>query len=164
MRGAKDRDGVLEMVLKYQRTVKDFHEWRQLEAIWLREKLGLSGPEVAVALNYRVQTVHWIWHRWRRDGEAMLQKRHRPGGRRHAYLTVEEEGALLASLAPEAGRGCMLDVVKVKEILEQRLGRPVASSTVYRLLHRHGWRKIAPRPRHPKTDPARQERVKKTPR
>jgi hypothetical protein len=32
---------------------------------------------------------------------------------------------------------------------------------VYRLLARHGWRKVAPDTRHPKSDPAEQERWKK---
>jgi hypothetical protein len=36
----------------------------------------------------------------------------------------------------------------------------VARSTVYRLLDRHGWRKVTPRPRHPKADPAAQAAFK----
>jgi hypothetical protein len=39
----------------------------------------------------------------------------------------------------------------------------VSLAYVYRLLHRHGWRKLGPRPRHPKAQPAVQERFKKTP-
>jgi hypothetical protein len=37
----------------------------------------------------------------------------------------------------------------------------VARSTIYRLLGRHGWRKVVPRPRHPKTDLAAQSAFKK---
>jgi hypothetical protein len=36
--------------------------------------------------------------------------------------------------------------------LAEKLKSAVARSTVYRLLERHGWRKVVPRPRHPKTD------------
>lgn len=36
---------------------------------------------------------------------------------------------------------------------EQQLGHQVHNSTVYRLLKRHQWHKIKPRPRHPKADP-----------
>ena len=43
------------------------------------------------------------------------------------------------------------------------LGRPVAASVVWRLLARHGWRKVAPDTRHPKSDPAAQEAWKKLP-
>lgn len=157
-----EKEAVLDRLLAYQRSVKDFHEWRQLEAIWLREKLGLSGPQVATALNYRLQTVHLVWHRWLRQGEAVLSKRRRPGGRKHAYLTPEQERDFLQQFVDEAGKGAMVDVTRVKESLEQHLGRTVALSTIYRMLHRNGWRKIAPRPRHPKTDPERQEELRKT--
>ena len=48
--------------------------------------------------------------------------------------------------------------------LAQKLGHPVAASVVYRMLARHGWRKVAPDTRHPKSDPQVQEEWKKTPR
>jgi len=38
----------------------------------------------------------------------------------------------------------------------------VAASTVYRLLERAGWRKVAPRPSHPRKDPAAEEAFKKS--
>ncbi|MCE5241943.1 MAG: winged helix-turn-helix domain-containing protein [Desulfobacteraceae bacterium] len=42
------------------------------------------------------------------------------------------------------------------------VGRKVAKTTIYRMLDRHGWRKIMPRPHHPKSDPKAQEGFKKT--
>ncbi len=45
--------------------------------------------------------------------------------------------------------------------LAQRLWHPVTLSVVYRLLARHGWRKVAPDTRHPKSDPLTQEQWKK---
>ena len=39
--------------------------------------------------------------------------------------------------------------------------RPVAASVLWRLLARHGWRKVAPDTRHPKSDPLAQEAWKK---
>ena len=44
----------------------------------------------------------------------------------------------------------------------QRIGHKVDDSTIYRLLHRHGWRMVTPRPRHPKSDLETQEQFKKT--
>ena len=38
---------------------------------------------------------------------------------------------------------------------------PVDESTIYRLLHRHGWRKLVPRPRHPKAHAEKQATFKK---
>lgn len=39
----------------------------------------------------------------------------------------------------------------------------MASPTVYRMLDRHGWRKVIPRLRHPKADMQTQDAFKKTP-
>ncbi|MEO9102143.1 MAG: winged helix-turn-helix domain-containing protein, partial [Burkholderiaceae bacterium] len=54
-----------------------------------------------------------------------------------------------------------LVVAQIKAALDQHLGRPVALASAYNLLHRHGWRKLVPDKRHPKSDPAAQEDWKK---
>jgi hypothetical protein len=43
-------------------------------------------------------------------------------------------------------------VTEIKEALDKRLGRKVALSSTYNLLHRHNWRKLAPDKRHPQSD------------
>jgi transposase len=53
-------------------------------------------------------------------------------------------------------------VAPVQAAYEAAIGRPVHHSVVYRALHRHGWRKIVPRPRHPKADEAARETFKKS--
>lgn len=53
-------------------------------------------------------------------------------------------------------------VARLRAALAQKLGRKVAASVVYRMLARHGWRKVAPDTRHPKSDPKVQEEWKKT--
>jgi transposase len=152
---------ILERLLELQSQVKSVKEWKRLEVVWLREKLGLSGPEVAGALNYRLQTVHAIWHLWRREQEGLFQ-RPRPGGRNHAYLTIEEEKAFLRPFLRKAEGSGVLTIAEIKAAYEKRVNKQVSPSTIYRLLHRHGWRKIAPRKRHPKSDPQQQEKAKKT--
>ena len=84
------------------------------------------------------------------------------GGRFHENLTRAQEADLLADLLPTAQAGGVLVVAELKARYEQRLGRAVPKSTIYRVLARHGWRKIAPRPRHPQRDPSRQAAFKKT--
>ena len=56
-----NNDKVLELLLMQQKKVTNVREWRQTEAVWLREKLHMSGEQVAQALNYRLQTVHLLW-------------------------------------------------------------------------------------------------------
>jgi transposase len=83
------------------------------------------------------------------------------GGRRRENLSVEDEKRLLKTFIKKAKGGGVLVVTEVKAAYEKAVGRPVPKSTVYRMLARHGWRKIAPRPRHPKTSVDEQEAFKK---
>jgi transposase len=78
-----------------------------------------------------------------------------------AYQSPEEEKAFLDSFKAEAQRGGILEVSKIHAKLEEHLSHKVHRSAVYKLLHRHGWRKLAPRKRHSKSDPAAQEAWKK---
>jgi transposase len=50
---------------------------------------------------------------------------------------------------------------EIHRAFEERLGHNVDESTIYRVLQRHGWRKIVPRPRHPKAQKEAQETFKK---
>ncbi|MDR1282730.1 MAG: LacI family DNA-binding transcriptional regulator [Opitutaceae bacterium] len=66
------------------------------------------------------------------------------GGRRRALLSVATEKRLLApwaELIAAGGSGRVL-VPAVRQALERKLKRTVSVSVVYRLLGRHGWRKI----------------------
>ena len=98
-----------------------------------------------------------------RDGEAAL-KLSGKGGRYHAYLTEEEEASWLEGFRDAGENGGILEVGRIQAAFEEKVGRKVAKSTVYDLLHRHGWRKITPRPRHPKSDRMPPPPLKKLPR
>ena len=76
-------------------------------------------------------------------------------------MSIEEEQAFLEPWAEQAESGGVLVISVLWAALAQRLGRPVAASVAYRLLARHGWRKVAPDTRHPKSDPQIQEDWKK---
>ena len=57
----------------------------------------------------------------------------------------------------------MLTVAEIQQAYRERSGKDFAPSTIYRLLDRHGWRKVVPRPSHPKADVTAQAAFKKTP-
>ena len=83
------------------------------------------------------------------------------GGRRHQLMTFEEETRFLAPFAERAGDASMLVANEIKEEFEKQLGRTVHKTTVYRILRRHGWRKITPRTKHPKQNKEVVEAFKK---
>ena len=69
---------------------------------------------------------------------------------------------MLAPLfAKAAGAGEMLNIHDLKAAYEEAIGHRTSDSTVYNLLHRHGWRKLMPRPFHPKRDLAAQNAFSK---
>ena len=76
-------------------------------------------------------------------------------------MTPQEEAAFLAPFFDQAKVGGILVVGEIKRALDARLGRQVALASAYNLLHRHGWRKLAPDKRHPQADVAAQEDWKK---
>lgn len=81
--------------------------------------------------------------------------------RNRAYMKSEEEAAFLAQFTEKAERAGVLIVSEIHQALEEKLGRKTSKATTYNLLHRHGWRKLAPDKRHPKADVAAQEDWKK---
>ncbi|MDO8776680.1 MAG: winged helix-turn-helix domain-containing protein [Burkholderiaceae bacterium] len=94
------------------------------------------------------------------EGDAIFDLRGR-GGRRHQHLSAQHEAEVLAPFIAQAQAGGILKVTEIQRAYEQRLGKSVVPSTIYRLLDRHGWRKVVPRPRHPKADVAAQAAFKK---
>ena len=84
------------------------------------------------------------------------------GGRKRENMTLAEEKTLLRHFAKAAGAGEMLNIHDLKAAYEKAIGHETSKSTVYNLLTRHGWRKLMPRPFHPKRDIAAQNAFKKT--
>jgi transposase len=152
-----------ELVQKAQTLVAqttDLRELREAQSILLPALHGTTLEETASLLGVSRATVHRLQTRFRRKScGTFVGKSH--GGRRHVLMRREEEEAFLAPWAEQAKEGGILVVSVMRADLSQRLGRPVAASVLYRLLARHGWRKIAPDTRHPKTDPQVQEDWKK---
>lgn len=137
-------------------------EYQRIQCVLIRATLGSSAPEIAQLLGWSTATVHVIHSRWSKEGDAIFDLRGRTGGN-HRHLDHAHEQQFLAPFVEQARSGGMLSVAQIRLAYEQRIGKTVAASTIYRLLERHGWRKLVPRPRHPKADVAAQAAFKKTP-
>lgn len=135
-------------------------ELRAAQAVLLPADAGATLTETAALLGVGRATAARLQQRFRR-GAVARPGRGRWGGRRNAWLTLEAEQAFLAPWLEPARTGGMLVVAPLRAALAQQLGHPIQPSVVYRLLARHGWRKVAPDTRHPKSDPAIQEDWKK---
>lgn len=136
----------------------DPQAWRRQR--WLIIYNALIEPrkaeEIARHCGVSKATVHNVISTYNRLGVAAVETAGK-GGRRREYLTLTEEEQFLAPFFTRAQSGEIATVVQIQEAFEAKIGHPVDDSTIYRLLHRHGWRKLMPRPRHPKNDPEKQE-------
>ena len=76
-------------------------------------------------------------------------------------MSRAEEAAFLAPFIERASQGQIVVVAEIRAAFEQRVGRRTAPSTIYYLLKRHGWRKLAPDRVHPQSSAQAQKRWKK---
>ncbi len=136
---------------------------REALAVLLPAETGSALEQTARLLGVGRATVPRLRARFLARDTNAPQPRPRRGGRRRALMSKPEEAAFLKPWEEQARGGGVLVLSPIRAALSQKLGRPVARSVVYRLLERHGWRKVAPDTRHPKSDPAVQEDWKKTP-
>src|SRR5437870_5755833 len=120
-----------------------------------------KAEEIARHCGVSKATVHQVISTYNRLGVVAVETPGK-GGRRHQYLTREEEEQFLAPFFARAEAGEIATVREIWQAFETRVGHQVDDSTIYRLLDRHGWRKLMPRPRHPKADPQAQKQFKKT--
>jgi transposase len=150
-----------ELIGASLRKAKTKSEFQRVQCISLRITLGLAAQQIAQAVGWHVDTVRHVQSHYLRRGQAALRISGK-GGRFRENMTVKEETEFLAPFFHAAESGGILVATDIKRAYEKRVGRHVPRSTIYRMLVRHGWRKIAPRPRHPETDPAIGEEFKKT--
>jgi len=128
-------------------------------AVILPTEHGISIKETAALLGRSTRWVNNARNAFIEQGISKVSDNY--GGRRKANMSIAEEAAFINSLLDGAKTGGIVVVSKIHLELERVLARKVHRSVVYKLLHRHGWRKIAPRKRNTKSDPLVQEAWKK---
>jgi len=145
------------------KTTKDADLLRQCQAVLLPAILGATLEQAAAALGVGRCSVPRLQKAFRARCMAAdtPAKPRNWGGCRQSLMSPQEEREFLQPWLEQAQSGSLVVVSPIRAALAQKLGRPVKASVVYRLLARHGWRKVAPDTRHPKGDPALQEDWKK---
>ncbi len=142
-------------------TTTSVESLRQCQAVLLPALFGATLEQTAIVLGVGRATVARLQATFRKTRPARLSPARNWGGRRQSLLTSEEEAAFLKPWLTSAATGNLVVVSPIRAALAQRLGKAVKPSVVYRLLARHGWRKVAPDTRHPKSKPEVQEDWKK---
>jgi hypothetical protein len=92
---------------------------------------------------------------------AMKAPRSKRELRNRAKADTETERKVLDQVLADASTGGVVVIPHFKAAIEAKLGKPFSLSSVYRMLARNGWRKLAPDTSHPQGDPQAREDWKK---
>ena len=134
---------------------------RRLQTILLRSKHDMSLKDISNITGFKQSTVRKLHHEYLQHGAAIFDLKDK-GGRHNSYMDEEEEAAFLLRFESSGKKGGVLELSKIHAAHKANVGENIALSTTYRMLQRNGWRKLAPRPRHPSGNNEAIEHFKKT--
>ena len=126
---------------------KDKRAEARLKALELRAK-GATAKEVAEATGFHPAYVTQLVAKYRECGLEGISDSHYGGN--HRNMSVEEETAILAPFKARAEAGELVEISEIAKAYQSAVDHPVSRGQIYVVLHRHGWRKVMPRSRHPK--------------
>jgi transposase len=120
---------------------------KRLRAAELRGE-GKKNEEIAAQLETSKDMIS-RWVSWYIKGglSALLPKKREAHRRNMSYA---EEASLLGGFEERAQAGQVVEVSEIKAAYVEKVGHPISNGQIYRVLKRHGWRKIKPRSKHPK--------------
>lgn len=131
-----------EELATWVREAPTMDAYKKRLAIWLTRRGPFHAHKVSELLQVSKQAV-WLWiKQYNQGGPDSLDRKGR-GGRRRAYLSLEQERALVERLQSQVAKG---QGRKAKELLPEVLeavGQNVSVAYVYRLMQRHERRRGA---------------------
>lgn len=130
-------------------TAKTVDALRAAQALLLPLEFGLSLEQTATIIGLSKSRTGKLRTRFQRIETGVEQVKTKKGLRNHARMSLDEEVKFLAPFITQAQNTGVLLIPQLKAELERSVGRSVSTSTVYQLLRRHGWSKLA---QHPRTD------------
>jgi transposase len=139
-----------EEIKKKIKESKDSESVRRWLIIWNATVEPRPAEEIALHSGVALQTVHNIVSQYNRFGPEALEG---PGRGSHekrsrAYMSLSEEQEFVASFSDKGADGEIATAKTIKASFEEKVKHTIHKTTIYRVLKRHGWRKIAPRPYH----------------
>ena len=161
---ARSASGIeqVEAALLSMKLATSANDLRIAQAVLLPLQLGLTLHETAQAIGRsvgatcRMRTAYCaVAAGTRQSAQPKTALRNR------AKATLEQEAAALDKVMHDASQGGVVIIPRLRPLIEQALGKTMALSGVYRMLHRHHWRKLAPDTQHPKGEPEARHAWKK---
>jgi transposase len=144
------------------REAKSVDELRTAQAVLLPLMLGLSIEETALAIGRSKGATCSMRTRFSKIGSGLQPApRSKRQLRNRATTDLAREAEILDEVLAHAQSGGVIVIPQLKPAIEAKLNKTIALSSVYRMLARHGWRKLAPDTQHPQGDGQAREDWKK---
>ena len=137
----------IEAIQAERKKNKDKRAEQRLKALELRAK-GMSRKEVSQATGFCKEYVSQLVKKYREKGLEAISGNHYGGN--HRNMSEEKEAAILAPFQARGEKGEIVEIRELGEAYQAAVDHPVSAGQIYRVLKRHGWRKVMPRSRHPK--------------
>lgn len=120
------------------------------------------GEDVALQLGCSRVLVSQSVSEYNKLGQESFKGPGSGSNRSHAHMDAAEDSKFLSQFIHRSRRGLVCTTTEIKRSFEKKIGKEVHSSIITRMLARWGWRKLDPRPVHPKGDKHKQEAFKKS--
>jgi len=134
-------------VMEQLRQTKNADLRRKLEVLQLRME-GYKNTEIAKITKYSKSRVSALVCIYANQGITYFKQENRVGGNRR-NMRYDEEESFLSEYKKLAEQGQIIEVSAIKAAYEEKVGHRIGKSQIYRVLARHGWRKVMPRSKHP---------------
>ena len=134
---------------------KDKQIENRLKVLSLRCQ-GMKQEEIAKVTGFARSHVCSIIKQYFEQGITYVSEKHYKGN--HRNLSFEEELEFLQQYKEKAEKGHIVSVKEMELAYIKKVGHKVSKGQIYNVLHRHNWRKIMPRSKHPKK--ANEEAIK----
>jgi transposase len=136
-----------EAIKTLEKNIQNKRVSKRLQVLLLRYE-GKKDREIGEKLDYDRKRVSQLCAEYKRVGLEEYA-RHKYGGN-NRNMTPEEERAFLEKFEEAAKAGQVTTISEIALAYDELTGKKRESrSTVYYLLHKHGWRIISPQTVHP---------------
>jgi transposase len=121
---------------------------KRIKALLLHAE-GKKRKEIAEKTDFAKSYISELVSKYCNNGLSTIIESKYGGNNRN--MSYAEEEALLGSFIKAVEAGQMIEVSQIKRAYEKAIGRSLENNhgQIYQVLHRHGWRKVMPRSKHP---------------
>ena len=145
-KGYQISEAQTQEIMRVRKSIANKRVDKRLWAVQLRGE-GMKNPKIAEKLDTSAKVVsRWV-SAYCKGGIDALMGGQFGGNRRN--MSFEKETQFLAEFETCANKGQLVETREIKQAYEKLVGHSIGGGQIYRVLHRHGWRKIMPRSKHP---------------